>query len=187
MTGVQTCALPISEVNDLEWVKNGENGGGSIYKPSAVGSGGEDAGRGSKASWKAYGSMTYAMMESYLYLNLQKDSPELKAAFKWMKNNYSVTENPGVGQAGWYYYALVFAKTMRTYCSVYDVKTVTDSDGIEHFWADELAFEIIKRQEKNGSWQNEIPRWWESDPVLCTTYAMGALGHCMLFKTETAE
>jgi squalene-hopene/tetraprenyl-beta-curcumene cyclase len=53
---------------------------------------------------RSYGSMTYAGFKSLVYAGLTKDDPRTQAALKWISDNYSVTENPGQGTAGLFYY-----------------------------------------------------------------------------------
>jgi hypothetical protein len=58
-------------------------------------------------------------------------------------------------------------------------KTFTDAEGNERVWADDLAAKIVDLQSADGSWTNtESARWWESDPVLATSYAILALNEC---------
>jgi squalene-hopene/tetraprenyl-beta-curcumene cyclase len=45
-------------------------------------------------------------------------------------------------------------------------------DGKEADWRRDIALEILKAQREDGSWVNKNSRWWESDPVLVTAYAM---------------
>ncbi len=52
---------------------------------------------------------------------------------------------------------------------------MTDEFGEEHDWAVELGQMLIERQRKDGSWINANPRWYESDSVLVTSYALMAL------------
>ena len=38
---------------------------------------------------------------------------------------------------------------------------------------------LAEEQKEDGSWQNVHPRWWESNPVLATAYAVLALEICL--------
>ena len=42
----------------------------------------------------------------------------------------------------------------------------------------ELSAKIVSLQRADGSWANENNRFWESDPVLCTSFALLALELC---------
>ena len=126
--------------------------------------------------------MTYAAVKSMIYAGLKKDDPRITAAFSWIRNHWTVEENPGMatpenpdrGQMGYFYYLAVMARALQ----VLEVETVTDVTGQEHLWAQELATVLIKRQNPDGSWSNPIDRWWEADPVLATSYALQTLNIC---------
>ena len=47
-----------------------------------------------------------------------------------------------------------------------------------HDWKAELSAKIVSLQRPDGSWLNENNRFWEADPVLCTSFAMIALTLC---------
>ena len=55
----------------------------------------------------------------------------------------------------------------------------TDASGTRHAWRSELADALIARQQADGSWVNENPRWMEGDPNLVTSYALLALAPCL--------
>ena len=55
---------------------------------------------------------------------------------------------------------------------------VTDAAGKQHAWRSELSDVILARQQPDGSWVNENPRWMEGDPNLVTSYALLALSYC---------
>ncbi|HYE02526.1 MAG TPA: hypothetical protein VD963_04755 [Phycisphaerales bacterium] len=110
-------------VNDLAYA-DGSRQGGFIYATSA---GREAAGEGQSfagmteetlddgtrvSRLRAYGSMTYAGFKSLAYAGLGPDDPRVRAAERWIARNYSVTENPGLGTDGLYYYYLVFARAL---------------------------------------------------------------------------
>lgn len=56
--------------------------------------------------------MTYSGLKSLVYAGLTKDDPRLKAAVTWIRENYDVNSNPGMGDAGLYYYYHTFAKAL---------------------------------------------------------------------------
>ena len=43
--------------------------------------------------------MTYAGLKSFLYAGVGKDDPRVKAAIGWVRRHYTLSENPGQGQA----------------------------------------------------------------------------------------
>lgn len=166
-----------SEVNDQQFAAV-VNDGGAVYSPAAAG--GEDdpvskAGkieRGGLVGWRSYG-MTYAMLKSYIYLGLKPDSPEVRTALDWISHNWTVTENPGLGKSGKFYYLTTFSKTLH----LLGDNTVKDADGNVHKWANELAEHLLAIQREDGSWVNDADKWWEGDPALVTGYALRALSY----------
>jgi squalene-hopene/tetraprenyl-beta-curcumene cyclase len=148
------------------------NDGGFIYTPAK---GGESkAGTTENGGHKSYGSITYAGLKSMIYAGLTKDDDRVKAATEWIRRNYTLTENPGMGQQGLYYYFQTFAKTM----SSLESESFTTTDGSEHFWKQELVTKLAELQQSNGSWINPADRWYEGDPNLVTAYCLMALSHC---------
>lgn len=130
-----------SESNDLKWAGND---GGFVYYP-----GSSKAGKYTereKIKFRSYGSMTYAGIKSYIYANLKKDDPRVKAAYNWVRRNYDLSQNPGAGQQGLFYYYHTFAKTLY----VLDEKAVVDYKGNAHNWREDLAKMLLKKQKKMG-------------------------------------
>src|SRR5207237_394535 len=89
---------------------------------------------------RAYGSMTYAGFKSYMYAELPRSDPRVTAAYGWIRRNYSVQENPGLGPEGMYYYFVVFARGLAAWgepkIALLDEKG--DPTGRERFWANDL-------------------------------------------------
>lgn len=111
------------DVNGMPYAE-GSTQGGFIYatSPNAdnMGVGESKAGTieetlsdGTTASrLRAYGSMTYAGFKSYLYADLDRDDPRVQMAYDWIRANYTLEENPGVGKDGLYYYFVTFSRAM---------------------------------------------------------------------------
>jgi squalene-hopene/tetraprenyl-beta-curcumene cyclase len=132
---------------------------------------------GTKASrLRAYGSMTYAGFKTYIYAELPKDDPRVAAAHNWIRRNYSVDENPGIGSAGQYYYYVVFARALRAYGEP-TVKTLTPAGGAagDRNWRADLVNKLASLQNDDGSFKSISDRWMENDPNLITAYALQAL------------
>lgn len=153
--------------NDQAWAGTD---GGFIY--SAGGESKADEKSGGKQT--SYGSMTYAGLKSYLYCGVTKNDPRVQSAWNWIRGNYSVTENPRMGDDGLYYHWHTMAKTL----AVWGQPVVTDVRGRRHRWQTELAASIRRQQKADGSWSNKNPRWWEDRPELATGYALISLGYC---------
>ena len=157
--------------NTLPWAGK-INDGGFIYTPAK---GGESkAPLAANGGHSSYGSMTYAGLKSMIYAGVRPDDPRVQAAVKWIRSHYTLTENPGMGQQGLYYYYQTFAKTM----SVIGSDQFQDAAGQPHNWRQELTEKLKSLQQPNGSWVNEADRWYEGDPNLVTAYCLIALRHC---------
>ncbi len=147
--------------------------GGFYYTPAAGGE--SQAGTTENGGLRSYASMTYAGLKSMIFAGLTKEDPRVKAAIEWLGKNYSFDENPGMGQAGLYYFYHTASKAL----AVLGEDTFTDADGKKHVWRDELTTAIVSRQKPDGSWTNPNERWLEGEPVLVTSYALLALANCI--------
>jgi squalene-hopene/tetraprenyl-beta-curcumene cyclase len=148
------------------------NDGGFIY--TVAGGGSSMAGSTANGGLRSYGSMTYAGLKSMIYAGLTATDPRVKAASEWIRNHYTVEENPGLGQQGLFYYFDTFAKTL----SVLKIDQFEEAAGQKHDWRKELADHLFQLQQQNGSWLNPKERWLEGDPNLATAYALLALKYC---------
>ncbi len=147
--------------------------GGFYYTPAEGGE--SQAGTTPAGGLRSYGSMTYAGLKSMVYAGLTKDDPRVKAAIAWLGKHYTFAENPGMGDAGLYYYFHTAAKSL----DVLGADTFIDAQGREHDWRDELSTAIMARQREDGSWKNANERWMEGETDLATSYALLALSACL--------
>jgi len=158
--------------NTNNWVSEyKEDWGGFVYYPGYSMAGGRTNETTGKVSLRSYGSISYAGLLSYIYANLKKDDPRVLAVFDWLRNNYTLDENPGMGQEGLFYYYHTMAKAL----SIYGVDELELKDGKKINWRKDLAMKLLNLQKPDGSWVNENNRWMEKDPILVTTYALIAL------------
>ncbi|MGC6442208.1 MAG: prenyltransferase/squalene oxidase repeat-containing protein [Rubripirellula sp.] len=152
---------------------NSVGDGGFYYTPAAGGE--SQAGETDGGGLRSYGSMTYAGLKSMIYAGLSADDPRVIAAMNFIRKHYSLTENPGMGHAGQFYYYHTFAKSLN----VAEIDILDDSDGKPHDWRSELGGQLIAMQQADGSWVNqENDRWMEGDRQLVTAYALLALANC---------
>jgi squalene-hopene/tetraprenyl-beta-curcumene cyclase len=164
---VSRCQM-LDRTNDQPFA-DGAADGGFIYSPSG---GGE-----SKASeqrdathvpLRSYGSMTYAGFKSLLYADVKRDDPRIKAAWDWIRRNYTLDQNPGMpekqAQQGLYYYYQVFARAL----DAWGEPAITDAAGRAHRWREELCRKLAELQKSDGSWINDQDRWLEGDPNYVT-------------------
>jgi squalene-hopene/tetraprenyl-beta-curcumene cyclase len=152
---------------------NADDKGGFYYTPAAGGE--SQAGGSPEGGLRSYGSMTYAGLKSMIFAGLTKDDYRVKAALAWLGRHYTFKENPGMGQAGLFYYFHTAAKSL----DVLGVETFADAAGKEHPWRAELSDEIVALQKPDGSWVNPTNRWMEDNPDLVTSYALLALAYCL--------
>lgn len=181
----------LDEVNDLEFA-DGSKQGGFIYA-TAPDSDHLDEGE-SKAGMidetlddgrvisrlRCYGSMTYAGFKSYLYAQLDRDDVQVQAAYDWIRKNYTLDDNPGVGMQGYYYYLHTFARALDVWgSSTITTLNADGSTGETHDWANDLIDKLETLQREDGSFVNEADRWMEGDPVLVTAYVLNALEYAI--------
>lgn len=133
---------------------------------------------GTKASrLRAYGSMTYAGFKSYVYAELPKNDQRVKSALEWIQRNYTLDENPGMGQSGLYYYYVVFARALKAWGEP-TIATLNDkgeSTGKTVNWRANLIDKLAALQNEDGSFRSVDARWMENNPELITAYALIAL------------
>ena len=158
--------------NDGGFVYTAANGGESLASEVAGnGRNGDENLNGASRSLRSYGSMTYAGYKSMLYAGLQSDDPRVQAALQWMQRNWTTSENPGLGQQGFFYYAYTMSRALRAS----GMREITTPDGKQHDWRLELGRALLDRQNEDGSWINPTDRWLEGRQDLATIYAVLAL------------
>ncbi len=168
--------------NDGGFVYTPANGGESMASEAAgEGRHGELIAAGSPRSLRSYGSMTYAGFKSMLYAGLSPDDVRVRAAFDWIRRNWTFDENPGLGQQGLYYYYHTMARALRAA----QQPTIEDANGTSHNWREELTDALLTRQREDRSWRNPADRWMEGQPVLVTIYAVLALEEVLKPVTPT--
>jgi hypothetical protein len=178
-----------SESNDMqvatdEGVIVSGNDGGGIYAPGNSKAGTIELPDGKKVA-RSYGSMSYALLKSFVFAGLPKDDPRMKACWEWLKKHYTLDVNPGFESLrepsapyqGLFYYF----HTMAVALDLYGEETIVDPQGKSHSWRKELCGRLVGLQSKtDGSWKNEnSSRWWESNPLLASSYAMVSLDAAM--------
>jgi squalene-hopene/tetraprenyl-beta-curcumene cyclase len=110
-------------------------------------------------------------MLSYIYANLKRNDPRVIAVFDWLRANYSLDENPGMGPQGLYFYLHTMTKAL----TAYGVDELELKDGRKLNWRKEVAMRLLNLQRQDGSWFNDNARWMEKDPVLVTSYGVLSL------------
>jgi len=161
----------LPSVNKEPWASDdATNKGGFIYYPGSSQAGAQTNAAG-RVAFRSYGTITYAGLLSYIYADLKRDDPRVTAAYDWLRGNYTLEENPGMGPSGYYYYLQMMSKAL----SVYGVNELPLKDGTAVEWRRQLVSKLMKLQRTDGSWRNENERWMERDPALVTSYSVMAL------------
>ncbi|MDP6410025.1 MAG: hypothetical protein QGI46_11660 [Planctomycetota bacterium] len=179
-----------SESNDLSVregdrvvVRSGDDGG-AAYSPGESPAGHATLPDGTRHP-RSYGSMTYALLKGFVFAGLKQDDPRMQAAWKWIREHYTLDVNPGfehvddprAAYQGLFYYFHTMARAL----DLFGEEHVVDPGGVAHPWRRQLCGRLLAMQRRDdGSWVNEnAPRWWEGNPVLATSYAMITLSHAM--------
>jgi squalene-hopene/tetraprenyl-beta-curcumene cyclase len=170
---VNRCQNLPGETNDQPFAKKTteDDKGGLTYVPLDAD---DNPHRTAAGGLRSLGAMTYSGLKSFLYAGVSKDDPRVKAAVDWIRRHYTLEENPGMRQAGLYYYYHTFAKALRALGE----DELTDKDGTKHDWRKDLFAALKKRQRPDGSFVNPGDRAFaEADPNLATAFALLALSY----------
>jgi squalene-hopene/tetraprenyl-beta-curcumene cyclase len=161
------------EQNDLPFAKKAtaDDKGGFTYTPIDPD---DSPHKTAEGGLRSLGAMTYAGLKSFLYAGVSKDDPRVKAALNWIRAHYTLDENPGMKQAGLYYYYHTFGKAM----AAVGEDQFEDAAGKKHDWRRELFEALKKRQRPDGSWANDKKdAFGEGDPNLATAFAILSLSY----------
>lgn len=162
------------ESNDQAWASNDpKNAGGFVYEPGVSKAAEVDKLPDGRTALRSYGSISYAGMLSFIYAGLTPEDPRIQAVLKWLGDNFTLEENPGLGQEGKFYYYHTMAKAL----AVANLDELKTKDGKTVDWRNELGRHLLNIQKPDGSWLNDTGRWMENDPVLVTAYTLLALEH----------
>ena len=159
--------------------REGDDAGGFFYNPSDAKAGFRETENG-RVRINAYGSITYAGYLSLIFCELPRDDPRVVSVLDYVSKNWTLDENPGMGQGSLYFYMNVLGRALTA--SEMDAIPRKDGGGAVN-WREDLAGRLAALQKEDGSWANTDNRWWESDPSLVTSYAVLAL----LFATGAAK
>ena len=165
----------VSRCQNLEETNEGEKvgtDGSFVYFPGNSKAGELVDSETGRVSLRGYGSMTYSGLLSLAYADLDESDPRVKAVVKWLSDNYTLEENPGLGGQGLFFYYHAMAKSL----TAANLPSLTGKDGLKIDWRNDLATNVINLQREDGSWINtKASRWMENDPILVTSYAVMTL------------
>jgi prenyltransferase beta subunit len=172
MKFVSRCQNLPGETNDRPFAKKTteDDKGGLVYVPDTD----DKKHKTPDGGLRSLGAMTYGGLKSFLYAGVSKDDPRVKGAVNWIRRHYTLDENPGMDQAGLYYYYHTFGKAM----AALGEDRFEDAKGQKHDWRRELFAAIKKRQQANGSFINKGDKaFGEMDPNLATAFALLSLSY----------
>lgn len=159
-------------VNPAAWVSDDpKDKGGFVYYPGQSMAGGTTNAATGKVALRSYGSISYAGLLSYVYAKVGKDDPRVVAVLDWLKSNYTLEENPGMGPQGYFYYVHLMTKAL----TAARIDILQLKDGREIRWRETVAARLLELQQPDGSWTNTHQRWWETDRNLVTAYVLLSL------------
>jgi squalene-hopene/tetraprenyl-beta-curcumene cyclase len=156
------------------------NDGSFVYFPGNSMAGSTKDAEG-KESLRGYGSMSYAGLLSLIHAELDEKDERVVSVKKWLSDNYTLEENPGMDLQGLFYYYHTMAKAL----SAANISHLTLKNGTKVDWRKELATKVLTLQREDGSWVNENNRWMETNPDLVTCYAVLTLNQVYNAIAET--
>jgi squalene-hopene/tetraprenyl-beta-curcumene cyclase len=175
---ISRCQNLAGEFNDQEFAKKAskDDKGGFVYNPLDP----DDKRHVTPdGGLRSVGGMTYGGLKSFLHAGVSKDDPRVQAAVAWIRKHYTLEENPGMKQAGLYYYYHTFGKAM----AALGEDRFADAAGKKHDWRRELFEALKSRQQADGSWRNAGDKTFgEADPNIATAFAVLTLSYCEASK-----
>lgn len=124
---------------------------------------------------RAYGSITYDGLLALMHCQLKRNDPRVISALDYCTKYWTLDENPGQGQQGLYFYFDVLVRALKA-AGVDEIKL---ANGQSVNWREAVIDKLVSLQKEDGSWVNDNNRWWESDPVLASSYSLIALLHAL--------
>src|SRR5260370_15366378 len=121
----------------------------------------ETNGATGRVALRSYGSISYAGMLSYIYANLKRGDPRVAAVFDWLRQNYTLEENPGMGPAGLYYYFHTLTKAL----TIYGLNELEMKYGRKIDWRYALDMPLIDLHHTYCSRVSTFDRWSGTAPA----------------------
>lgn len=160
--------------------------GGFAYHPEQTRAGSTTNSTGA-VKFRSMPGMTYAGMLSYIYADVDRADPRVKAAHHWIAENWNLnvgTRDPKkvaenrAGEGLFYMY-----NVMSKGLSAYGNDVIVPPEGQPFSWRIALSERLIGLQKIDttgkGYWINPVSRYWEGDPILVTAYSLIALENAL--------
>ncbi len=149
--------------------------GGFFYRPGESRAG-MATNRQGLAVYKAQAGSTYSGLLALRYARAGTEDERVQKAIQWSQRHWNLDQNTGTDQEGLYSFYHVLAKALV----VYGDALVSRSETLRMSGRQALIEKLLALQKIDpagrGFWVNENGRYWESDPVLTTSYSLVALG-----------
>lgn len=167
------------DYNEMPWTSSHpDEQGGFAYHPQQTRAG-THTGDDGIVRFRSMPGMTYAGLLSYIYAGLDRDDPRVLATVRWVARNWSLdvssrdpeNRDTPAAQEGLFFMYNCMARGLSAFGQ--DCLRRPDGDCIR--WRELLADRLVSLQNADGSWVNANGRYWESDAVLVTAYALHAL------------
>lgn len=175
------------EFNELPWVSDApEDIGGFVYHPEQTRAGTFTDADGI-VRFRSMPGMTYAGLLSYIYADVDRNDPRVRATVNWAVNHWDLdANNPRSGgdarhdtqdeREGLFYLYNVMSKGL----AAFGQNEFRPANRRPFNWREDLVEKLLSLQRidpetGHGYWVNDVGRYWENDPVLVTAYAVIAL------------
>ncbi|WP_147870146.1 prenyltransferase/squalene oxidase repeat-containing protein [Stieleria maiorica] len=130
------------------------------------------------------GGLTCAGIKGLILCGVPPTDRRIKSAAAWLSQNYTLSENPGIGdpKSRLYDYYWSFATAMN----LLGRETIVDANQIDHEWRTELIDAIRLRQQADGSWANpdESEHLRETMPFFTTSLALLTLAETLADRPD---
>jgi squalene-hopene/tetraprenyl-beta-curcumene cyclase len=173
LTFISRCQNLPGETNELPFAKKTteDDRGGMTYTPLDPD---DSPHKTPDGGLRSLGAMTYGGLKSFLYAGVSKKDKRVEGAVSWIRRHYTLDENPGMKQAGLFYYYHTFAKAL----TALGEDPFADADGKKHDWRKELFDALKKKQADDGSFVNAGDKTFgEADRNLATAFAVLTLSY----------
>jgi len=138
--------------------------------------------RHGKPRFSSYGSTTADGLRALVLCGLDAGDVRVRAVLRWLESNIREQMNPGKFAGGreavqaslQFYYHWSLAKTIDC-CAKHGIISASKQSE----WSQQIADRLIVCQNTNGYWINDAVEVREDDPIVATSFAVGALAMCL--------
>lgn len=162
-------------VSSMQSRQEGDDKGGFVYTKCFARPLSADTAGAERPRLQAYGSITYDGLLSLLHCRLTPKDPRVVSALDYCARHWTLEENPGQGAQGVYFYYEILTRALNASRT----GMIERVGGKKVDWRTEVIRKVVSLQKQEGQWVNSNNRWWESDPVLATSYSLICLEHAL--------